>query len=74
MPLQEKRTEKGMDINMIIDVTGIELIPSNGGVDCPGNGEHKDEKGNYIECCCDECDYFLFCYEEYLRKNYNFEF
>ncbi len=33
---------------MIIDITGIELIPGNHGKDCPGNGEN----GN--ECCCDE--------------------
>ena len=44
---------------MIIDVTGIELIPGNNGLDCPGNGEHKDKNGNYIECCCDECDYMI---------------
>ena len=28
---------------MIIDVTGIELIPGNNGADCPGNGEHVDK-------------------------------
>lgn len=37
---------------MIIDVTGIELIPGNNGEDCPGNGEHKDENGNYNLKCC----------------------
>ena len=28
---------------MIIDITGIELIPGNGGKDCPGNGENGNE-------------------------------
>lgn len=41
---------------MITDVTGIVLIPGNMGRDCPGNGNNAD-----IECCCDECDYFLCC-------------
>ena len=48
---------------MIIDVTGTVLIPGNLGKDCPGNGETKDQNGNIIECCCDECDYMLCCYE-----------
>ena len=42
---------------MLIDVTGIELIPGNSGKDCPGNGL------NGYECCCDECDYMLCCSE-----------
>ena len=46
---------------MIIDVTGIELKPGNDGVDCLGNGKHIDKNGDYIECCCDECDYMLCC-------------
>lgn len=46
---------------MIIDITGIELTPGNGGRDCFGNGEHYDKNGNLIECCCDECDYLLCC-------------
>lgn len=46
---------------MIIDVSGVILIPGNGGKDCNGNGEHFDKKGNLIECCCDECDYLLCC-------------
>lgn len=49
---------------MIIDVTGTILIPGNNGKDCPGNGETKDDNGEIIECCCDECDYFLCCFEE----------
>ena len=49
---------------MIIDVTGIELTPGNGGKDCKGNGIHFDENGNRYECCCDECDYMLCCIDE----------
>lgn len=30
---------------MILDVTGIELIPGNNGEDCPGNGNHIDSFG-----------------------------
>ena len=40
-----------------------DLIPGNYGKDCPYNGFHDDEKGERIECCCDECDYYL-CREE----------
>ena len=46
---------------MIIDITKIKLTPGNGGIDCPGNGNHLDENGCAIECCCDECDYLLCC-------------
>lgn len=46
---------------MIIDVTGIRIIPGNGGRDCPGNGEHFGENGEVLVCCCDECDYLLCC-------------
>ncbi len=38
---------------MIIDITGIELIP--------GNGRHLDENGKPIERCCDDCAYMLCC-------------
>jgi len=41
---------------MIIDVTDIELTPSENGADCLGNGQ----KG--AECCCDECDYMQCCF------------
>ena len=44
---------------MIVDVTGIALIPGNGGQDCPGNGS-----GDW-ECCCDECDFFLDCFPDW---------
>ncbi len=45
---------------MIIDVTGVELSPWDSDK-CLGNGEHIDENGNEIECCCEECDYYLCC-------------
>ena len=47
-----------------IDITGIELVPGDNGENCPGNGKHFDEFGNLIECCCEECDYFLLCNDE----------
>ncbi len=46
---------------MIIDVTGTELTPGNGGVDCLGNGHLFDASGVAIKCCCDECDYLICC-------------
>lgn len=54
---------------MIIDITGIELIPGNNGEDCPGNGNHIDSSGMPIECCCDECDYFLCCLENHTEED-----
>lgn len=53
---------------MIIDISGIELLPGNRGSDCLGNGEHFDEFGNKIECCCDECDYMLCCFGKQSKK------
>lgn len=49
---------------MIIDVTGIELIPGNFGKDCLGNGEHYDKNGNLLPICCDECDFYICCASE----------
>ena len=48
----------------IIDITGTELKPGDPN-SCKGNGKTKDETGKIIECCCDECDYFLSCFPEY---------
>ena len=50
---------------MIIDVTGIVLIPGNNGIDCPGNGEHYDNNGELIDICCDECDYYMCCMDDF---------
>lgn len=47
----------------VIDPTGVELSPGEP-KKCLGNGEHVDDKGRAIECCCDECDYFLLCFPE----------
>ena len=41
---------------MIIDVTGITLVPGNCGKDCPGSWEYAG-----LNCCCDECDYIMCC-------------
>ena len=45
-----------------IDITGVEITPGDPDV-CLGNGEQG------IECCCDECDYFLLCFPEFNLKN-----
>jgi hypothetical protein len=42
----------------IIDITGIELTPTEPAV-CLGNGQMG------FDCCCDECDYFLLCFPEF---------
>ncbi len=48
---------------MLLDVTGMRLVPGNGGRDCPGNGESVDEQGRPVGCCCEECDYAVCCFE-----------
>lgn len=53
---------------MIIDVTGVILTPGNAGDDCLGNGEHVNENGQPIERCCEECDYYLICFPEFMPK------
>ena len=53
---------------MIIDVTGIILTPGDNGDRCLGNGKHFDDDGKPLECCCDECGYFLCCCANY--KNF----
>ena len=44
----------------IIDVTGTPLTPSPQGENCLGNGKHED-----YPCCCDECNYFLYCFPQF---------
>ena len=46
----------------VIDSSGVELMPGEPAV-CLGNGEQR------FECCCDECDYFLFCFPEFDPKS-----
>ena len=47
----------------VIDVTGVELTPGDRDA-CLGNGKQG------FECCCDECDYFLLCFPEYMPKRF----
>lgn len=42
----------------IVDVTGIELTPGKP-EQCLGNGQAD------LECCCDNCDYYLECFPEF---------
>lgn len=49
-----------MEETKIIDVTGAELKPGNPD-ECEGNGKHAA-----FEICCDECDYFLQCFPEWV--------
>lgn len=53
----------------IIDISGIKLTPGNHGRDCRRNGFHTNSRGKTIECCCDECDYFLCCFGDDFLKN-----
>lgn len=39
---------------------GCILTPSYHGENCLGNGEHPD-----VECCCDECNYYLLCFPDW---------
>ena len=39
---------------------GIILTPSLHGEECFGNGEHPG-----VECCCDECNYYLLCFPDW---------
>ena len=44
-----------------IDVSGVVLKPGNMR-ECAGNGKFIDgETGEKIECCCDNCDFFIEC-------------
>lgn len=49
------------EIRTVTDITGVELTHYHPDI-CNGNGETLDERGNLIECCCDECDYYLGCF------------
>ncbi len=39
------------------------LTPSYHGKDCLGNGAYPG-----VECCCDECDFFLTCFPDWKNK------
>ncbi len=45
-----------------IDIIGVELMPGEPTI-CLGNGERG------FECCCDECDYYLFCFSQFDPKS-----
>jgi hypothetical protein len=40
-----------------------DLTPSYHGEKCLGNGEHPG-----IECCCDNCDYYLACFPDWQEQ------
>lgn len=40
------------------DNSGTMLAPGDP-ENCHGNGDHEG-----VECCCDECDYYLECFPE----------
>ena len=46
----------------VIDVTGVELTPGDRDT-CLGGDNHPE-----YPLCCDECDYFLLCFPEYMPK------
>ena len=46
----------------VIDITGVELSPGEPSV-CSGNGKQG------VECCCDECDYYLSCFPQFDPEN-----
>ena len=39
------------------------LAPGYHGKDCLGNGSYPG-----VECCCDECDFFLTCFPDWRSK------
>ena len=39
------------------------LTPSYHGKDCLGNGAFPG-----VECCCDECDFFLTCFPDWRNR------
>ena len=47
-------------VRYIDDCTGILLTPGFNGKDCLGNGQHDG-----LECCCDECDFYLVCFPDW---------
>lgn len=54
-----------------VKTDNMDFVPGNYGEDCPFNGECYDEKGDLIECCCDECDYMIDCFlDGELPNNY----
>ena len=48
----------------VIDVTGVELTPGKPD-ECLGGDKHPE-----YPLCCDECDYFLLCFPEYMPTSF----
>ncbi len=61
---RQKILHKVFRRDKIIDISGVTLTPSYKGEKCKGNGSHETWSGKLIECCCDECDYFMYCFEQ----------
>lgn len=40
--------------------TGVLLTPSFHGEKCDGSGDNPE-----YPCCCDECDFFLYCFPDW---------
>ena len=57
---RDKMEQSTKDTTLFDSTVGIWLTPSYHGQYCLGNGEHPD-----IECCCDECDYYLACFPDW---------
>lgn len=49
--------------NLIDPATGILLTPSFHGDARLGNGDNLG-----YECCCDECDYYLYCFPDWKEQ------
>lgn len=41
----------------------VMLTPSKNDEECLGNGDHPG-----YECCCDECDNYLFCFPDWMER------
>ena len=54
------------------DPTGTVLSPGKPDV-CKGNGESYDDDGDII-LCCDNCNYYIYCFAEELEKQYGYLF
>lgn len=48
-----------------VDISGTVLTYGNSGKNCKGNGEHRNWRGKVIECCCEECSYMLYCFDDF---------
>ena len=56
--MREYETPKDIDPSV-----AVVLRPGFHGEGCPGNGEHGD-----LECCCEECDYYMECFPDWMAQ------